>query len=166
MICNILYATDLGVYTPYIFQHVMELANKYSANVFVVHAVEPPNQIADAVVNTYLPRETKKELEEAGLDRIMQGIKNHVIETFEEELFEEEQAQVKICDVRVLAGRPVDVILAEAKRSGADIIMMGSRGQQTVGQNILGSVTSRVLQLAKIPVYMVPVKQWELLKAS
>ena len=54
MIRSILYATDLGLYAPYVLQHALSLTRAYSAELYVVHAVEPMGLFADSVLQTYL----------------------------------------------------------------------------------------------------------------
>lgn len=46
-------------------------------------------------------------------------------------------------------------ILASAKTSGADLIVMGSHGRRGIEKLLLGSVTQRVLQDARVPVLVV-----------
>ncbi|MBN4743029.1 universal stress protein, partial [Pseudomonas aeruginosa] len=41
MIRSILYATDLGLYAPYVLQHALSLTRAYNAELYVVHVVEP-----------------------------------------------------------------------------------------------------------------------------
>ena len=41
MIRSILYATDLGLYAPYVLQHALALTRSFNAALYVVHAVEP-----------------------------------------------------------------------------------------------------------------------------
>ena len=53
---------------------------------------------------------------------------------------------------RVGHGDPADEILAEARRSGADLIVVGSRGLGEYAELLLGSVSRKVLHLAKVPV--------------
>jgi len=53
---------------------------------------------------------------------------------------------------KVLSGSPVDQILAEANRWPAEIIVIGSHGLGGVSRLILGSVSSKVLERAQVPV--------------
>ncbi|WP_420348983.1 universal stress protein [Pelagibius sp.] len=53
---------------------------------------------------------------------------------------------------RVGYGDPADEILDEAGRSGADLIVVGSRGLGEYAELLLGSVSRKVLHLAKVPV--------------
>ena len=55
-------------------------------------------------------------------------------------------------ELQVRMGDPADEILAEAGRIGADIIIVGRRGLGAYAELLLGSVSRKVLHLAKIPV--------------
>ena len=54
-----------------------------------------------------------------------------------------------------LVGEASDSIAAEAEKFGADLIVMGSRGRSDIEGLLLGSVTHKVLTLAKVPVLVV-----------
>lgn len=41
MIRSMLYATDLGIYAPYVLQHALALARTFNAELYVIHVVEP-----------------------------------------------------------------------------------------------------------------------------
>jgi len=52
-------------------------------------------------------------------------------------------------------GRAVsDVILAEARRSHADVIVMGTHGRRGLNRLLLGSDAERVLREAPVPVLL------------
>jgi len=52
-------------------------------------------------------------------------------------------------------GDPADEILSAAERAGADLIIVGSRGLGEYAELLLGSVSRKVLHLAKVPVMVV-----------
>jgi nucleotide-binding universal stress UspA family protein len=54
--------------------------------------------------------------------------------------------------VRVVDGRPVPVILHSARSWNADLILMGSSGQNALSRAILGSVSDEVVRTAPCPV--------------
>ncbi len=156
MIQTILFATDMGLHTHYLLHHVNSLACLHSAKVIVVHAIEPPGHLGDAVVQSYLCHDTQREIEEAGLSRIIDGVKGRIVDILEEEFIDGQQGLSKVRDVKVVAGKPVEVILTQASSCNVDMIIMGSHGNDTAMPNMLGSVTSRILQMSRVPVYMVP----------
>lgn len=65
-----------------------------------------------------------------------------------------ERANLKVSS-KVLLGEPADEIAAYARDSGADAIVMGTRGLGVVGGLVLGSVASKVVHLVKVPVTLV-----------
>lgn len=156
MIKTILWATDLGAYTPVILQHAAQMAAQHDASIVVVHAVEPLSTMADAVVRAFLPDEAQQALELGGKDKILQCIRDSVIQNLEDDYVDGNDGLRNIRDVCVREGRPADVILAEARRCRADLIIMGSHSRSAEHPAVLGSVAAKVLQLAPVPVYMVP----------
>lgn len=53
------------------------------------------------------------------------------------------------------AGHPVTTIIALAKRTQADLIVMGTRGQTGLRRRLIGSVAERVVREAHCPVLVV-----------
>lgn len=53
-------------------------------------------------------------------------------------------------------GEPADVIVQVARTSGADAIVMGTHGRGAFLASVLGSVASRVVATAPVPVLLVP----------
>ena len=54
-----------------------------------------------------------------------------------------------------LSGRVADVILAEAKKWGADLIVMGTHGRRGIRHVVLGSDAEAVVRSATVPVLLV-----------
>lgn len=52
----------------------------------------------------------------------------------------------------VECGDPAESILKVAKEKAADVIVMGSRGLSGFSELLLGSVSTKVVQLSKVPV--------------
>lgn len=55
----------------------------------------------------------------------------------------------------IVAGTPHEMILRYAEETGCDQIVMGPRGLGTVKGILLGSVASKVMQLATVPVLLI-----------
>lgn len=58
------------------------------------------------------------------------------------------------CKTYVKEGDPAELIASTAKELGCDLIIMGSRGHGKVHSMIVGSVSSKVTQLATVPVLL------------
>ena len=56
---------------------------------------------------------------------------------------------------KIRIGHPADEILAEAEKSGVDVIVVGRRGIGSFSELLLGSISRKVLHLAKVPVMVV-----------
>lgn len=156
MLRTILYATDLGLFGPFILEHVSELARRHQAQVTVVHAIEPVSVFADALLATYVPKESMSALREHGYDAVMATIRARVRQAFQEDFMDFNGSADWIADVQVVGGDPAQVILDQADQIHADLIVMGRHGGRSASQIALGSVASKVLQLSRIPVYLVP----------
>lgn len=166
MIRNILFPTDLGIYSSYVLQHVSELAERFDAGITVVHAVEPLGVFADAVLETYVPEEMQLELRQHGMDAVMQTIRRQVLEAFKEDFIDSNLDSSRIKDVKVVRGQPSDVILDEANSGRFDLLVMGSHSQRYDWNPTLGSVVSKILQVSEVPVFMVPLSQFKALSSS
>ncbi len=58
-------------------------------------------------------------------------------------------------DVRVITGWPADVVVKEARRLPADVIVLGWRGHGVVRRHLMGSVSRRVVRQAPCSVLVV-----------
>lgn len=88
MIRSMLYATDLGLYAPFVMQHALELARTFNADLHVVHAVEPMGLFAESVLQSYLDEQSLNEFHRQGLSTVMANIEQRVLDSFREELGE------------------------------------------------------------------------------
>lgn len=65
-----------------------------------------------------------------------------------------DEAGVKYSPLRAV-GPIAETIVDHAKRHGADMIFMGTRGMTAVSNVVMGSITTKVLHLAAVPVVLV-----------
>jgi nucleotide-binding universal stress UspA family protein len=159
MIRSMLYATDLGLYAPYVLQHALALARTFNAELYVIHVVEPMGLFAESVLQSYLDEDVLKELHSQGLSSVMEGIEHQVLDGFRDELGEGNQDLQLIRTVQVIQGDPSNVILEQAQKMGVDLLIVGSHSHGAEGDTPLGRTAAKVLQLSEVPVYMVPMLQ-------
>lgn len=158
MIHSMLYATDLGVYAPFVMQHALSLARTFNAELYVIHAVEPMGQFAESLLQSYLDEQTLDELHSEGVNTVMANIEQRVLENFRDELGEEADLAL-IRAVRVRQGDPAQVIIEQAKRLSVDLLIFGSHSQGAGVDVPIGRTAARLLQLSPVPIYMVPLAQ-------
>ncbi|MDH0730109.1 universal stress protein [Pseudomonas sichuanensis] len=158
MIRTMLYATDLGVYAPFVMQHALALARTFNAELYVIHAVEPMGQFAESLLQSYLDEQTLDALHSEGVNTVMATIEQRVLENFRDELGEEADLAL-IKAVRVRQGDPAQVILEQAHRLSVDLLIFGSHSAGAGAGVPIGRTAVRLLQLSSVPVYMVPLAQ-------
>jgi nucleotide-binding universal stress UspA family protein len=157
MINTILYATDLGAFTTHSLLHVESLSRQFKARVHVIHAVPPIGEFAAAVVRSHCSEQVKEEvLRTSHITGLLDAIREQIFELLVREPFDASGFLANIGDIVVSPGQPAAVILREAERIGADLIVVGSHSAEALDGRLLGSVATKVLQLAKVPVLMVP----------
>ncbi|MFJ5297800.1 universal stress protein [Pseudomonas sp. SLFW] len=159
MIRSMLYATDLGLYAPYVLQHALSLARTFEAELHVIHVVEPMGLFAESVLQSYLAEDVLRELHSEGVNSVIEGIELRVLAGFRDELGEDNQDLALIHSVRVVQGDPSNVILEQAQRLEVDLLVVGSHSHGAEGDTPIGRTAARVLQLSEVPVYMVPMLQ-------
>lgn len=158
MINQILFATDLGVCTPYCLMHVEALAVKFDANINIVHVVPPLEELAAAVVRSHCSDLVKQEvLNTPHIKGLLESLKETIFETLLREPFDDSRLLERVMDISVLAGQPANVVLDVADKLQSDLIVIGSQGVNNLDGRLLGSVAARILQLSRRPVYMIPV---------
>lgn len=121
------------------------LAERFDATGTVVTVVEPPGIPADQTLFS-----SEADFEDA---------RNHVVERARERAHATmEEARVNpdrfIADARY--GRPEDEIIAVAHDLGADLIVLGTRGASHGRALMVGSVSRRVIEASRCPVFVVP----------
>lgn len=155
MIKKILFAADLSAFTSHSLIHVEAIAKQFDAKVFVLHVVRPLGELAAAVVESHCSQNAKNEvLQVVRVEGLLENIRQDVIAALHTNIYVDVSHYVD--EVMVEPGEPASVILYEAERSGADIIVVGSHGAEAIDGRLLGSVAYKVLQLAKVPVFMIP----------
>ncbi|MBD1588509.1 universal stress protein [Pseudomonas typographi] len=156
MIRSMLYATDLGIYAPYVLQHALALARAFKAELHVVHAVEPIGRFGESVLRSYLNDAALHTLQQQKISDVLVAIEQRVLQELHDDLADSGHDLALIQAVRVVQGDAAEVILDQARRLDVDLLVMGNRCAGSNQAPALGRTASRVLQLASAPVYLVP----------
>lgn len=154
---TILYASDLGQNMRPVFRFAVGLAVKYHAKIVMVHALEPLGSTSLALMENYLDADQRRHLQQDGYEYVGQKIKKRLAEFFEAERASLGDQQPPEVEVIVVTGQPVQVVVDEARRLKADLIVMGSHTDPSFGHKLTGSTTRKVIHNSTIPVMIVPV---------
>lgn len=142
---KILVAIDFSEATATILKAAQTYAEKLDAELFLIH-VEP----AEPAFVGYEPGP------QTVRDQVAKEIKaNHVLLHEEAEALKHSGLNVTPLLLQGFAG---EIIVAEAERLNADMIIAGSHGHGPVHNILLGSTSEGILHKTKIPVLLVPVK--------
>ena len=159
MIQTILFASDLGILSAYSLAYVEELAKPFDAKVTLLHVVPPIDALSNAVLNSRCSEQTKAEvLQSSHAIGLLENIREQTFERLAVDEFGLQFTQL-LDDIVVLAGSPATVIIEQAQIRQADLIVIGSSSATDPAIRVLGSVANKVLQLARIPVFVMPLHQ-------
>lgn len=154
---TILYTTALGSHTRPVFRFAVGLARQHNARIVLLHVVEPLNNSVRFLMESYLSPEKAQELHHEATRGVLEKFHKRLEAFCAEELGATLEQTEVISEIRVISGVPYEVILREADRCEADLIVMGAHTGGVRRVDFLGSTTRRLTLLSKRPVLVVPV---------
>jgi nucleotide-binding universal stress UspA family protein len=152
---KILFPTDFSKCAEQALAHAVFLAEKYKAEINVLHVVtlfnDQPGIIRNEINET---EETIRKLEEIAENQL-----NKVVNT-------KSSDEIKIITAMEREVSAAPAILEYASDNNIDLIVMGTHGRRGLGHVLLGSAAEEVVRLAPCPVFTIrelkepkPVKQ-------
>lgn len=154
---TILYTTALGPHTRPVFRFAVSLAKQINGKIILLHVVEPLNNSIRFLLDSYLPSDVVDNLHDQNTRGVLEKFHQR-LETFcAEELGATLEQTTLLSEIRVVSGVPYEVILHEADRCSADLIVMGTHTGSSLRTDFLGSTSRRLTLLSKRPVLIVPV---------
>lgn len=140
MFKHILVAYDGSAHAKRALEIAIDLAKKYEAKLDIVEVVDStvfagaglapvPADVIKSVFD-----KAKADIEDAKKKSMEQGVEAEGV---------------------IVEGDPASAILEYASKNNVDLIITGSRGLSTLKRIFLGSVSSRLVQEAKVPVLVV-----------
>ncbi len=154
---TILCPTALGPRWEQVFHFAMKMARCFDAEVVVVHAVEPLSPTAKVWVDQMIAEGTVDAIRTEGIAKLRQELRQRVERVCREELTSDPEALKRVSEIRIEESFPAELILNEAERVSADVIVMGSHEHSVLGE-ILGSVAHKVIHRSSVPVVLFPLK--------
>jgi nucleotide-binding universal stress UspA family protein len=138
---RILVAVDGSETSHRAAQMAGELAEKFAAQVELVHVMPPPPVFSEpaVILNVAELERAQYEAAQKALERASQLSKRPGVEV----------------ETRILAGPAAEVIAEEADKGSFDLVVVGSRGRAMLTSALLGGVSHRLIHLSKKPVLVV-----------
>ncbi|MGC8597282.1 MAG: universal stress protein [Thermocladium sp.] len=138
MFQKIVVAYDGSPHSKRALDMAIDIARKYGSRLYIVEVVDPAALIGLGV----------SPVPQTVLDQLYQKAKSDI-----------EEARKRAADLetegQVLEGDPATSILEFVDKVKADLLVSGSRGLSTLKRLFLGSVSSRLVSEARIPVLVV-----------
>jgi len=158
---KILYATDLSKNSVYAFRYATKIAERYGADMIILHVVEPIPPVAKHYMKIYVDESKWEEKIRYEQDLAIERIKKRLQEFCEQEAREVPQCLAQVSSILVRPGYPVEEVLKAADEEDCSMIVLGTHGKGFLKQTFLGSVARSVLDRAKRPVFIVPLPYGE-----
>ncbi|MGV9013575.1 MAG: universal stress protein [Flavobacteriales bacterium] len=145
---NILVPLDLKPGTDKVSAMACSLAKATGAKLWLLHVAAPqPDLVGYEAGPQYIRDVRADELREE--------------HTWLQRCAAETQAQDIVAQAILIMGPTVEVILKEAERLNADLIVMGNHGRHGLAKAFIGSVSEEVIHADAIPVLIVPTPKEE-----
>ncbi len=135
---RILFATDFSVHSAQAALVALGLASRFGAGVDIVHAFSVPAQL-------FGPYEIAPTVDLVG------PLRDDARSRLDEAVKSFSEADIDV-ESHLEEGFASEVVSREAERIGADLIVMGTRGNTGLKHVFLGSVAERTLRVAPCPV--------------
>ena len=162
---NILYATDLSESARYAFAYALSLAKLYGAQITFLHVLPEVSEFLDSHIIGYISADRWEEIKTQHSSEAREALigkkrdsaaAKAVLDQFSEDAkLGQEGAGFITDEIIVEKGNPVEQILKQAKERNCDLIVMGTHGQGTLADVMMGSTARRVLRRSKKPVLVV-----------
>ena len=158
---KILYATDLSKNSAYAYQYAMSMAEKYNAEIVILHVIEPIPAAAKHYMKIYVEEAKWEEKIKYEQEMAVEGIKKRLEEFCKRESQHAPQCLALVSTILVRPGHPVEEILEAADEEQCSMIILGTHGKGFLKQTFLGSVARSVLDRARKPVFIIPIPHEE-----
>jgi len=158
---RILYATDLSKNSVYAYRYAMNIAEKYNAEIVILHVIEPIPPAAKHYMKIYVEEAKWEEKIKYEQEMAIERIKKRLEEFCKKERQDTPHCLVLVSTILVRPGHPVEEILKAADEEQCSLIVLGTHGKGFLKQTFLGSVARSVLDRARKPVFIVPLPHEE-----
>lgn len=162
---TILYATDLSENARYAFDYALSLADLYKAKLILLHVLPETPDLVDKGVVGYIGEKQWEAIKQRHFQDAKAALigkrKDHMVVSEIIDQFRNDAKadlgghSIPSDEVLVKKGNPVEIILETADENNCDLIVMGTHGQGSLADAMLGSTARRVVRRSQKPVLVV-----------
>ena len=154
---SILYASDLSNNSAPALAWAILLAHRHDARVTLLHVIEEAYPQATLFTRSILGDDRWKAVSDGRRNQTQDLIKEQ-IECFCDSVLQEMAAcPLKVAEILIDRGMPVEIILKQIASNNYDLVTMGALGAGPFKKSALGRTARHVLRSSRFPVFMVPV---------
>ncbi|MGD8367495.1 MAG: universal stress protein [Desulfobacterales bacterium] len=161
---KILYATDLSEAAKPAFAYAASMASRYDAGLVILHVIDEKPGLDEKIIG-YVRAEQWEEIKKRNEDDARAALIGKIstrtligeaLDRFAKDAQQEmEEVSFRTDGVLVVRGNAVEQILEQSVKSGCDLIVMGTHGEGTLADAMIGSTARRVVRRSRIPVLVV-----------
>ena len=152
---KILYTTDLSEHAKHAFGYAASLARRYDAKITIFHVLEQISESVSVQLASMMGQDRWDDLMKRNENEARSAITDRLGRFCKEMAAEMPGCPFVVESIVVESGQPVEQILKQVDKSGADIVVMGTHGQGGLAEVMLGSTARRVLRRCKKPVMVI-----------
>ncbi len=156
---RILYATDLGHNSVYVFGYASYLAKLTGAEMHLLHVVPELSEDVRFTLQTYvLDHDARHKILEERVEKARALFMEHQDRYWAEQTAEDQKVRDQIKSVTVCEAFAPEKILKTAKQHTCDLIVIGAHARGFT-HTFLGGVAEKVLRRSRIPSLVVPLPE-------
>jgi len=152
---NILYATDLSENARYAFTYASAIANRFGAEITILHVLEELSPSSSGIVSEIVGKERWADLKKRNEEKVIASIRTRIEDACNKANQSRPECSFIVQRIIVKTGHPVDQIIHYAEKKECDLVVMGSRGHGILSEAMLGNTSRRVLRRCTKPVLIV-----------
>ena len=153
---SILYAADLSDDCEVVLAYAIALANRLGARLQVLTVIPDEREKSLIEVDSYVPQAQLDKYHDARALRVKQHIEAQVAAFYA--VRADKVPERPIAEITVHEGDDVaELILDEARKGSADLIVMASRGEGILMGLLFGSVVHEVTRKSPVPLLLLPI---------
>jgi nucleotide-binding universal stress UspA family protein len=158
---KILYATDLSKNSVYAYRYAMDMAEKYKAEIIILHVIEPIPPQVKHYVSIYVDEAKWEEKIKTEQEMAIEKIKKRLQEFCNRESQDDPRCLLLVSKILVQPGHPVEEILKAAEEEACEVIILGTHGKGFLKETFLGSVARSILDRTRKPIFVIPIPHGE-----